>query len=311
MKKQETKKKRNQKLKRKLASMTAIVLVLAVGVWGTMAYLSTLTDKKTNTFTGSGGILLKLTETNWDAYKNGTTVLNQEELNTLRGDNTGKVETQGEYLAKKYTPGMTIPKNPVLTNNSTDADSPEWVALAVSYTIGNKAVSYTQLKYLIEEITFNTTTAEDGYWIAVDPLTSGTLNEKKGYMIYIYSKVLAKDAATKPLFTSITIKSSDDLEGGTTDGYVTKLNTSLDITADDQKYKINGNLPAFQIDVIGAAIKNEYKKSSNTANDAEQWSDLSTGDNSDQTELKNNLVNLLKSKLDENTKNVGNSSGTP
>lgn len=295
MKKQETKKKRNQKLKRKLASMTAVVLVLAVGVWGTMAYLSTLSNKKENTFTGSKGIELKLTEPYWDETP---------------GTEIGLTE-KGETAAKSYTPGTKIGKNPILTNNSNDADSPEWVALAVSYTIGDKAVSYEQLKYLIEDITFNTTTADDEYWIAVDPLTSGTLNEEKGYMIYLYSKVLAKDAATKPLFTSITIKSSDNLEGGTTDGYVTELNTSLGIIADDQKYKINGNLPAFQIDVIGAAIKNEYKKSSNTANDAEQWSDLSTGDNSDQTELKNNLVNLLKSKLDENTKNVGNSSGTP
>ena len=120
-------------------------------------------------------------------------------------------------------------------------------------------------------------------------------------MIYLYSKVLAKDAATKPLFTSVTIKSSDDLEGSTKDGYVTDLNTALGITTDDQKYKINGNLPDFQIDVIGAAIKNVYKKDgASTA--AEAWADLAI---EKQTELTTNLVGLLTSKLSDESKTVG------
>lgn len=266
--------------------MTAIVLVLAVGVWGTMAYLSTLSNKKENTFTGSKGIALKLTEPYWDETP-GT----DEDLTEL-----------GKDAASSYTPGTKIGKNPILTNSSNDADSPEWVALAVSYTIGDKAVSYKQLKYLIEDITFNTTAADDGYWIAVDPLASGTLNEDKGYMIYLYSKVLAKDAATKPLFTSVTIKSSDDLEGSATDGYVTDLNTALSITTEDQKYKINGNLPAFQIDVIGAAIKNEYKKDGDTSTAAAAWADLASDK---QTELTTNLVGLLTSKLSDASKAVG------
>lgn len=277
---------KKRKLKKKLASMTAIVLVLAVGVWGTMAYLSTLSNKKENTFTGSKGIALKLTEPYWDETP-GT----DEDLTEL-----------GKDAASSYTPGTKIGKNPILTNSSNDADSPEWVALAVSYTIGDKAVSYKQLKYLIEDITFNTTAADDGYWIAVDPLASGTLNEDKGYMIYLYSKVLAKDAATKPLFTSVTIKSSDDLEGSATDGYVTDLNTALSITTEDQKYKINGNLPAFQIDVIGAAIKNEYKKDGDTSTAAAAWADLASDK---QTELTTNLVGLLTSKLSDASKAVG------
>jgi len=296
MKKQETKKKRNPKLKRKLASMTAVVLVLAVGVWGTMAYLSTLTDKKTNTFTGSGGIQLNLTEPYWDGTNN-----EWKTAKDLDGSTDLNLKDKGETVAGNYTPGSVIGKNPILTNSSTDADSPEWVALAVSYTIGNKAVSYTQLKYLIEEITFNTTAADDGYWIAAAPLVSGTLNEDKGYMIYLYSKVLAKDAATKPLFTSVTIKSSDGLEGNTKDGYVTNLNTALGITTDDQKYKINGNLPDFQIDVIGAAIKNEYKKDGDSTA-AEAWADLAS---EKQTELTTNLVGLLTSKLSDKSKTVG------
>lgn len=297
MKKQVTKKKRNQKLKKKLASMTAIVLVLAVGVWGTMAYLSTLSNKKENTFTGSKGISLNLTETYWDGT-NGE----WKTATDLDGSTNLDLKDKGETVAGNYTPGSVIGKNPVLTNNSNNMDSPEWVALAVSYTIGDKAVSYEQLKYLIDGIRFNTTTADDGYWIAVDPLTSGsgTLNEKKGYMIYLYSKVLAKDAATKPLFTSVTIKSSDDLDGSTKDGYVTGLNTALGITEDAKKYKINGNLPGFQIDVIGAAIKNEYKKDgASTA--AEAWADLASDK---QTELTNNLVGLLTSKLSDETKTV-------
>ena len=282
MKKQVTKKKRNQKLKRKLASMTAIVLVLAVGVWGTMAYLSTLTDKKTNTFTGSGGILLKLTETNWDAYKNGTTVLTQEELDTLRGDNTGKIQTQGEYLAKKYTPGMTIPKNPVLTNNSNDADdkSPEWVALAVSYSIDGTAVTYDQMQNIIKPIEFDTN------WTKITP-TASTLT----YAIYIYNKVLTTETPgttdkTTALFSNVKIKDQTALKTG-----LDALNALAAFTG--KNYSVNGNLPPFKINVIGAAIKNEYKKDGETTL-ATQFSELSVPD---KTELEDNLKSLLESKL--------------
>ena len=286
MKKQETKKKRNQKLKRKLASMTAVVLVLAVGVWGTMAYLSTLTDKKTNTFTGSGGILLKLTETNWDAYKNGTTVLTQGELNTLRGDNTGKIQTQGEYLAKKYTPGMTIPKNPVLTNNSKDADdkSPEWVALAVSYSIGGTAVTYDQMKNIIEAIAFDTTN-----WTEITPTASTPT-----YAIYIYNKVLTTETTgttdkTTALFSNVKIKNQDDLATG-----LATLKTVTGFT--DKDYSVNGKLPPFEINVIGAAIKNEYKDKDDD-DSTTLATELTKLSDDNKTDLEDNLKSLLESKL--------------
>lgn len=289
MKKQVTKKKRNQKLKRKLASMTAIVLVLAVGVWGTMAYLSTLTDKKTNTFTGSGGILLKLTETNWDAYSenNPSTTLTPEQLENLRGDKNGKVETQGEYLAKKYTPGMTIPKNPVLTNNSNNSNnaddkSPEWVALAVSYSIDGTAVTYDQMKNIINEITFDTTN-----WTVITPAASTPT-----YAIYIYNKVLTTEIRgttdkTTALFSNVKIKDQDDLATG-----LATLKTVTGFT--DKDYSVNGKLPPFEINVIGAAIKNEYKEKDDSATLATELTKLS---DANKTKLENNLKSLLEAKL--------------
>lgn len=112
--------------------MTAVVLVLAVGVWGTMAYLSTLSNEKENTFTGSKGIQLELTEPYWDGTND-----EWKTAKDLDGSTDLDLKDKGETVAGNYTPGSVIGKNPILTNNSNAAkdNSPEWVAIAVSYSI--------------------------------------------------------------------------------------------------------------------------------------------------------------------------------
>lgn len=281
--------KRRSRIK-KIGSMAGLVVVLSVGIWGTMAYLSTVSDVKSNTFTGSKGISLKLTETYWND-DDGTTDIADAVDND--GTNLG-VTKKGEEAANEYTPGTRIAKNPVLTNNS-NQDSQEWVAMVVTYKAGTESLTYTQLQYLLEEIEFNTTeSTQKGYWIPIGPFTSGTtdLDPDQKYRIYMYNRVLEKDSATEPLFSYVDIKDSDALDGSKKDGEITELNNALGITEDAQKYKINGNLPAFQIDVLGAAIKNEYETTSNTL--AKDTSDLTQVQ---LTEIEQNLYTLLQSKV--------------
>lgn len=309
------------RLKRKLASMAAMVLVLMLGIMGTMAYLSTVSKTKVNTFTGSKGISLELKEPEWNPNDPGT---------PAPGD--------GQYEAENYTPGKVIAKDPTLTNTTTgDTSATEWVAIAVSYQIGNdatpvsyKPISYEAMKYLINEIGFYDSTAavaansndpsiaSDKYWIPIYMTTNATDgaiadtsitltdNQKsnaQAFAIYLYSKTLGKDESTPALFKQIKMKDATALEdvssglsalttyvGGTTGGFLTK------------EYAVNGNLPGFQIDVIGAAVKNEYDKKDSAGTLAESISELS---DANKNQLIKDLVEVLEPKIDAEVRKVG------
>ena len=311
MKKRNSSRKR-KRLKRKLASMTAMVLVLMLGIMGTMAYLSTVSDEKHNTFTGSKGISLELTEPQWDAV--------------------------GNAVANKYTPGKEIAKDPKLTNNtgsSGDATATEWVAIAVSYWIGNdatdisyKPVSYEKMKCLISPISFYNKAAADtandtsgGYWIPIYvttqssdgaitkdaiTLTDNSKSDIQAFAIYLYNNTLANAASTHTLFDKIVIRNTTDLDattnglsdlttyvGGAGNGFITSA------------YAVNGNLPGFKIDVIGAAVQNEYKNKDNAGLLATNTSQLS---DANKTQLIKDLVEVLEPKISADIRKVG---GTP
>lgn len=301
MDKQMKERKNNRKkkqLKRKLASMTAMVLVLMVGILGTLAYLSTVTETKTNVFTGSKGIGLELTEPDYDPDEAGS-----------------------------YTPGKIIAKNPILTNiTNEDADATEWVAMAVSYQISNneatadyKPISYNAMKYLIKGIEFKTTNADNpnDFWIPVYvtttsndgtisdiTLTDNTKSNDQAFAIYLYNKTLGQNEATVPLFSQIEMKDTTALE--TTGGGLDALTTYVKGLGNDwlkKDYEVNGNLPGFKIDVIGAAVKNEYKKTNdNTGALATNISELS---DADKNQLIKDLVEVLGPKISEDVRKVG------
>lgn len=311
---------RRRRLKTKLATMTAMVLVLMLGIMGTMAYLSTVSDPKKNTFTGSEGILLDLTEPGWDADDDG-----------VADDGDGMKDAQS------YTPGRVIAKDPILENTSSGTeDAPEWVAIAVSYTVGNDAattaympVSYEAMKYLIKDIAFydsaaattansaDNTIAVDEYWIpiyvttaaadgAIDDtsitLTDNSMSDTQAFAIYLYSKTLAKNSSTPALFKQIEIRDTTTLEGTTGLSALTtyvKTNDSTFLTTD---YSVNGNLPSFEIDVIGAAVKNEYDKDGASGTLATSISELSA---TDKNQLIKDLVEVLEPKIAENVRKVG------
>lgn len=336
MKKTKNSKKR-KRMKRKLASMTATVLVLTVGMMGTMAYLSTVSKKKINTFTGSAGISLELTETEWGIDADGD------------GDfeDAGDTKGEGYNAAQNYTPGTVIKKNPVLTNTTTDSTAgTEWVAIAVSYKIKNVPqtdastidlpIPYSALKSFIKKsdvenaesgIAFYDSTAASGahasnssipeneYWIPVSvdndnagKLTLGTASaDNQAFAIYLYNKALAyNNTSTKPLFEQVVIKEQDATTGlGSATGLPalnTYLKGALSTFNTTKSYKVDApaHLPNFEINVIGAAIKNEYSGKSFIT-------DFAAGNSSDQSnlsQLKTDLVSILQSHIDEDARKL-------
>lgn len=275
---------KRKRLKRKLASMTAIVLVLMLGILGTMAYLSTVTKTKTNTFTGSKGISLTLTEPGWDSDDDPSTT-------PKPGD--------GQYDAENYTPGKVIAKDPTLTNTTKDtgdSDAQEWVAIAITYQVGedDTDVSYDTLKNLIKDISFHTTESASNAgdnWVLLEPISSAALDSTKGYAIFMYNKPLSQSESTRPLFEQIEIKDTAELETG-----LANLNTSFSAS-----FTVNGGLPAFKINVIGGAIKNEsYKWDGNdyTTDLATCIDDLK---DSDKTEIQANLITVLQKELTQDS----------
>ena len=90
--------------KSKKITLTAAAMVLSAGLaaGGTLAYLNSGTETKTNTFTSGKNITRTLTETDWT-----------------------------EDSGKNYIPGDVIRKNPVMTNES---DQPVYMAIKVDYS---------------------------------------------------------------------------------------------------------------------------------------------------------------------------------
>ncbi|MDE7424158.1 MAG: hypothetical protein K2N51_10810 [Lachnospiraceae bacterium] len=118
-------KKGNSKNKKK--GILAIVLVLALVIGGTLAYLGTRSNTEENIFTGSKDISLTLTEPKWNDTKS----------------NEDKPEKD---RAKEYTPGGTYLKNPKLYNSSDDEAATEWVAMKISFQLEDLTKSVTGTK---------------------------------------------------------------------------------------------------------------------------------------------------------------------
>lgn len=263
-----------------------------------MAYLSTVSDKKENVFTGSKGIELTLTEPNWDGDTDGDGIRDKDT------DNDGNYDPIGKTDAENYTPGITIAKDPMLQNTTDitkNTEKPsEWVALKVSYKLKKvtntnpltfdgeySAITYAEMKDIISAISFHTGTAADK-WTEVEA------GDDKTYGIYIYNSALAADTdsdtktkggKTTALFDNISVLNASQLDSNFVDSGKTHI----------YGCKTNGSLPEFKIEVIGAAIQNDY--------DVTTLADLASKDAIDQTnyngqkadvEVKNTLTTILK-----------------
>ncbi len=89
------------KMKKITATAAAMALSAGLVVGGTLAYLNSVTETKTNTFTSGKNITTTLTETEWTSDS-----------------------------GKNYTPGDVIRKNPVMVNES---DQAVYMAIKVDY----------------------------------------------------------------------------------------------------------------------------------------------------------------------------------
>lgn len=298
----ETNKKEKKKsdVKKTLRNLVALVLVAVISVMATLAYLKTLSNEEINTFSGSKGIKTTLDEPNYN-----------------------------ENQADKYEPGMTVPKNPILTNTSTgDTTAKEWVAILVKYQYAQSGeinpatyAFYNDIMKVIEPIGFNTSerltevvaaarsksskTQED---LDIISSSGAAITEKK------YWKVIDVASLTNSDINGIESKDSSKyliymycrtLENGAKTDIAlfdqikikseTVLNpntTELNLDANDFYDDVNKewSLPKFNIIVLGAAIKNEYTTESDSAAEATTWDDLS---NDDQKELEKNLVEVF------------------
>lgn len=238
----EERKDKKRSVKKVLGGILALVLVAVISIAGTLAYLTTKTGPKKNAFTGSDDIALEVQEPNWTE------------------DDSDDMDTDGETLAKAYTPGLTIPKDPLLKNTTAQSFS-EWVAIRVDYYKGSVPTSYTDFAKqsgeesnttkLIESIAFKTTD-----WIEVSP--SGAT-----YQVYVYKSPLASGTTTSKLFEEV------------------KINNNL--------AKDGSTYPAFNIYISGAAIKVEASHSSITELDATSMA--ATGN--EQKNIKDTLLSEL------------------
>lgn len=294
-------------LKQTIKSLLAMVLIAVIAVLGTLAYLGTNTDKEVNTFLGSAGIDLDLTEEDW----------------TEEPDDGGPTEKE---RAKDYTPGGEYLKNPQLKNVSSETSTgnpKEWVAMKVSFQIGSKVEKETEkdgetittievepdedksnwgVFSEIADIQYTTDTASPityttGFnpkWILIATSTSTEdennnliLSDGDSWAVYVYESPIAPAVSTDALFNKVVMKAQSVFESkpdGEDDEhtYIYK----------DEDGKTIYDLPAFNINVIGAAIKVEDTNNVDSAGSGStDWANCK-----DKAQVQTELLGLLKDK---------------
>ncbi|MCH1981314.1 SipW-dependent-type signal peptide-containing protein [Ruminococcus sp. OA3] len=99
-------------------TLIALSLVAVVGIGGTLAYLTHITNTETNTFTMGKGITGETDEPNWD-----------------------------EEEAQNFTPGKVIAKDPLIRNLSDESTDPVFAAATIQYQVKNEADEWVDTTY--------------------------------------------------------------------------------------------------------------------------------------------------------------------
>lgn len=162
--------------KRNLGIICAALAICGTAVFGTYAYLTTVSNIRTNSFMastdGSKNITIELTEPEWDRI--------------------------GSKDASDYTPGDEIAKDPMLTNTSKKQSV--YSAIKVTYQLDNG-----------QGVISNVKASELAAIAKIDAIDAGwelLTTYDDGSELYIFNTELAKDAITTKLFNNILINSA-------------------------------------------------------------------------------------------------------
>jgi len=157
--------------KKKMTVILSAVLVLAIAIGATLAYLATLTHEEENVFTFAQNIRALLDEPNWDPK-------------------------EGENLI----PGYEVKKDPMITNKSDNGlDIFTAIRLIFADGVGNNLSDAEATRLLgLLDISWNAN------WTLIDG--KNDVGDATFAQIYLYNGVLAPGKVSDPIFSSVTIK---------------------------------------------------------------------------------------------------------
>lgn len=246
-----------KKIRNALLVVLTLALVSATAVAVTWAYTEGSFSNAENTFTQEG-ITAQLTEKLWDGGKPDNDSVNLP-----------STTVKGETMALSYSPNMTIPKNPSITNNSdssntTSNDPAEYVAMTVRYYLTNDEGAtryyfsgYTAFKNAIAKVQFsNSGTVTDGF-------NTNNWDEKDGSdgTVFYYKAILNNWNTSATLFDDVLINPTDTLDSyknATTSKYtytgLTKYVVATGAKTADQTFESTG-YPEFHIELKGYAVQ--------------------------------------------------------
>lgn len=298
------KKSKKKNVRKWLRNGVALGLVAVLSIAGTLAYLQKQSNTKTNTFVGSGGLKLSLTESNWDQDHD---------------DDPDSGEPFGD--AQSYESSATYLKNPQLVNqtvsnvpnwnldsnnennvNESDATSnstgsagdyayTEYVALEMDLRAdcdgdGNlEPVSYSLLtSNIIEEITFNsgweliaygTTSNGTTTWTAAGTGTYLTDSKLVSAVNGADKFVFGYKAASNGVYTVL----NADCATSALFSQIDTKDTIKSLTGSHEE--LSGDFPSFTITLKGAAVDSTV-------------TDYDTGTTGNQAEVSDITTALLK-----------------
>lgn len=212
---------------KKVIMVLASVCLIAVGV--TFAYISSVTETATNTFSSNRKITLKLREPTWDGYDFKDNYPDGKVPGTVAKTDDADL---GINVAMNYYPGDSINKNPKIQNTSPGGEG-EYVAIKVEYYNGTTQISRSKFMELYGK------TATNGNDVNKDGINDNFVKistDNDTHDLYAYGTavnnltVLQKNIQTSTLFDQVI------------------LNTDI-------KTDSNGKWPDFQIKVTGYAVQ--------------------------------------------------------
>lgn len=180
-------------MKKKIALIcTAVVLVAAIAVGGTLALLTDQTDPVQNTFTVGKGISIDLKEPAWDGED-------------FDGNTSTASEDLGENLAQNFVPSRVIPKDPTVKNTS-DMDA-VWIAvkLDVGYNLNEDGTTY--------QVTGKDALDKIQDFAKIDWNNGWEEKDTDNSLVYYYKTTVAAGAETANLFSEVAINNDANEQG--------------------------------------------------------------------------------------------------